>query len=106
MNLIEKGTDDGASKRCGMGFWRISRHERSGANGICKNVCFKVRLEYGSFDIEGRDFVGEALKARRMSVILLKREGILTSQKPSSAQPEEQYIPRPGVPRWLAGGAD
>jgi len=61
-----------------------------------------VGLDDGHLDVEGSNFVGETL-ADISSAMQAPR--IPTSQNPSRAHPEAQYIPNPGVPRWPAKAA-
>lgn len=66
-------------------------------------------MDYCHFDVEGGDFVGEALCIIFWSIFvslscfgfgLGSGRGVVTSQYPSSAHCEEQYMAKPGVPRW------
>lgn len=88
------------------------REEGSESYWVREDVDFEVGLYDGHFDVERCNFVCQALLNVREFIRLGKQatelwsswvHGTHTSQNPSRAQPEAQYTPRPGVPRWPAG---
>lgn len=100
---IEQATNDSAGERRRVDIRGVLREERGRGDAVDQHADFEVWLDDGHFDVERGDLVGERLRIICKFRAALHVEDGRTSQKPSRAQPEAQYTPRPGVPRWPAG---